>query len=104
MSTALDPNRLVIAVTGGTGLQASTHVLTTAARAGALALFDLAGGDTWALRAFAQAARRSPGLGVRVTAECAATPADLARLGGDSIGVVLLAAESRWTVAELAEK
>ncbi|MDT4990888.1 MAG: hypothetical protein QOH97_780 [Actinoplanes sp.] len=101
MSTALDLNRLVIAVTGGEGLEPSTQVLTAAARAGALAVYDLAGGDTWALRAFQQAARRSSGLGVRVSAECAATPADLDRLGGDAVRVVLLAAGSTWPVAEL---
>ncbi|MDT5042054.1 MAG: hypothetical protein QOE51_3039, partial [Actinoplanes sp.] len=101
MSTALDLNRLVIAITGGDGLEPSTQILTAAARAGALAVFDLAGGDTWALRAFQQAARRSSGLGVRVSAQCAATPADLDRLGGEAVRVVLLAAGSAWPVAEL---
>jgi len=104
MSAALNPNRLVLAVTGGVGLEPSPHVLTTAARAGALAVFDLAGGDAWTLRSFEQAARRAPGLGVRVTADCVATPADLARLGGDAVGVLLLAANSPWAVTELAER
>ncbi|HEV7965903.1 MAG TPA: beta-ketoacyl synthase N-terminal-like domain-containing protein, partial [Actinoplanes sp.] len=103
MSTALNPNRLVIAVTGGEGLEPSPHVLTTAARAGALAVFDLAGGDAWALRSLEQAARRGTGLGVRVSAECAATPADLARLGGDAVTFVVLTANSPWPVAETVE-
>ena len=104
MSTALNPNRLVLAVTGGEGLEASPHVLTTAARAGAFAVFDLAAGDAWALRTFEQAARRASDLGVRVTAECAATPADMARLGGAAVTLVVLAANSPWPIAELAER
>src|SRR5689334_2912589 len=104
MSTALMPNRLVLAVTGGVGLDASPHVLTTAARAGALPIFDLATGDAWTLRALAQTARQTSGLAVRVTAECAATPAELARNGGDAVAVVVLAANGPWPIAETAER
>ena len=104
MSAAHNPNRLVLAVTGGVGLEPSPHVLTTAARCGALAVFDLAGGDAWTLRSLAQAAGRAAGLGVRVTADCAATPADLARVGGEAVSVLVLAANSPWPVTELAER
>src|SRR4051812_34472446 len=104
MSPTLNPNRLVLAVTGGVGLEPSPHVLTTAARAGALALFDLAGGDAWTLGSIERAPRRTTGFGVRVTADCVATPDDLARVGGDAVRVLLLAANSPWPVAELAER
>jgi len=104
MSAALNPNRLILAATGGVGLEDSPHLLTAAARAGALAVFDLATGDAGALRALAQAVRRASGLGVRIVAHCAATPADLARYGGDAVTVVVLAANSSWPVAEMAER
>ncbi|GAA0569619.1 hypothetical protein GCM10010172_62480 [Paractinoplanes ferrugineus] len=104
MSAALDPNRLVLAVTGGVGLAPSQHVLAAAARAGALAVFDLAEGDAWTLRSLAQTARRVTGLGVRVTADCAATPADLTRLAGEAVRVLLLAANGPWAVADLVDR
>src|SRR5438045_3412779 len=100
MSTVLDKNRLVLAVSGGTGLDASPHVLTTAARAGALPVLDLATGDAWALRGLEETARHASGLAVRVTAECAVTPAELVRSGGDAVTVVVLAADGPWPIAE----
>ncbi|GAB1694539.1 SDR family NAD(P)-dependent oxidoreductase [Krasilnikovia sp. M28-CT-15] len=104
MSTALDPNRLVLAVTGGAGLDASPYTLTAAVRAGALGVLDLGTGDTWSLRALADAARRTTGFGVRVTAACAATPADLAETAGPAVNLIILAADSPWPVAELARR
>ncbi|BFU42253.1 SDR family NAD(P)-dependent oxidoreductase [Krasilnikovia sp. MM14-A1004] len=104
MSTALDPNRLVIAVTGGAGLDASPHALTAAVRAGALGVLDLGAGDSWSLRTLADAARRATGFGVRVTAACAATPAELAEVAGPAVNLIILAADSPWPVAELARR
>jgi acyl transferase domain-containing protein/NAD(P)H-dependent flavin oxidoreductase YrpB (nitropropane dioxygenase family)/acyl carrier protein len=104
MSTALHPSRLVLAVTGGDGLEVAPHVLSSAARAGGLAIFDLAGGDPWTLRAIERAARNGSGLGARVTAECRATPADLARIAGDAVSLLVLAADCYWPVAQLAAK
>jgi acyl transferase domain-containing protein/NAD(P)H-dependent flavin oxidoreductase YrpB (nitropropane dioxygenase family) len=105
MSSAHAPTRLVIAVTGGDGMDAGPHVLAAATRAGALGVLDLAAGDAWSLGTLEQAARRSTGgLGVRVPADCAATPGDLARYGGDAVAVVVLAADSPWPVARLAER
>ncbi|RZU50320.1 acyl transferase domain-containing protein [Krasilnikovia cinnamomea] len=104
MSTALDPNRLVIAVTGGAGLDASPYALTAAVRAGALGVLDLGDGDPWSLRTLADAARRTTGFGVRVTAACAATPAELAETAGPAVHVIILTADSPWPVAELARR
>src|SRR3954454_4764435 len=104
MSTTLMPNRLVLAVTGGLGLDSGPHVLTTAARSGALPIFDLASGDTWALRELAQTARLVSELAVRITADCAATPAELVRNGGEAVTVVVLAANAPWPTAETAER
>ena len=102
MSAALNPSRLILAATAGEGPRSSPHLLVAARRAGAFAVFDLATGDAWALRGLARAARRGTDLGVRITARCAATPADLARHGGDAVTVVVLAANSSWPIAETA--
>ncbi|GAB1643165.1 SDR family oxidoreductase [Krasilnikovia sp. MM14-A1259] len=105
MSTALDQHRLVIAVTGGAGLEASPHALAAALRAGALGVLDLGTGDPWSLRVLSQAARRATGsFGVRVTAACAATPADLAQHAGPAVDLIILAADSPWPVADLARR
>src|SRR6266498_4935897 len=102
MRSAQNPNRLIIAVTGGSGLEPSPHAATAAARAGAVPVVDLGAGDAWSLRVLAQvAARVTGGFGVRVGAGCAATPADLRPYAVD---LVVLTADAPWPAADLTEK
>jgi acyl transferase domain-containing protein/NAD(P)H-dependent flavin oxidoreductase YrpB (nitropropane dioxygenase family) len=102
MRSAQNPNRLIIAVTGGSGLEPSPHAATAAARAGAVPVVDLGAGDAWSLRVLAQAAARvTSGFGVRVGAGCAATPADLRPYGVD---LIVLTADAPWPAADLTEK
>ncbi|AGZ46207.1 type I polyketide synthase [Actinoplanes friuliensis] len=96
---------LVLAVSGGTGLEASPHQVTAAVQAGGTGVLDLGSGDAWSLRVLARTARRaSEGFGVRVTAACAATPSDLDRLGGSTVDLVVLTADAGWDVTALAER
>ncbi|MEV4636169.1 SDR family NAD(P)-dependent oxidoreductase [Actinoplanes sp. NPDC049548] len=105
MKTARPTSSLVLAVSGGAGLEPSPHQVAAAARAGGVGVLDLGSGDAWSLRVLAQAARRSgSGLGVRVTAACAATPADLERAAGTAVELVIVTADAGWDVAELAER
>ncbi|GGQ41565.1 polyketide synthase [Couchioplanes caeruleus subsp. azureus] len=94
---------LVLAVSGGIGLEPSPHQVAAAARAGGVGILDLGRGDAWSLRVLAQTARRvGEGLGVRVTAACAATAADLERVAGAAVELVVVAADAGWDVAALA--
>ena len=102
MSTASATSELVIAVSGGPGLEASPHAVVAAARAGGVGVLDLSVGDAWALRVLSQCARRSTApFGVRVTARCTASPADLQTAAPDSVDLIVLTADAAWPVAEL---
>ncbi|BCJ53952.1 hypothetical protein Asp14428_54270 [Actinoplanes sp. NBRC 14428] len=105
MKTVRQTTSLVLAVSGGAGLEASPHQVAAAARAGGVGVLDLGAGDAWSLRVLARAARRAgSGLGVRVTAACTATPADLERVAGTAVELVIVTADSGWDVAELAAR
>ncbi|GGK83885.1 type I polyketide synthase [Mangrovihabitans endophyticus] len=104
MSTARDPIPSILAVTGGEGLEPSTHTALAAARAGAHAVIDLGSGGDWPLRTLAGAAGRASRLGVRVPAGCAAQPADLKRIAADTVDLVVLGPGSSWPVAETARR
>ncbi|AGL21066.1 type I polyketide synthase [Actinoplanes sp. N902-109] len=103
MQTASPTRSLVLAVTGGTGGEPSPHQITAALRGGGTGVLDLGTGDSWSLRTLRQAARRTTeGLGVRITAACTATAADLERAGGDAVELVIVTADAGWDVAALA--
>ncbi|MEV6597417.1 SDR family NAD(P)-dependent oxidoreductase [Actinoplanes sp. NPDC051346] len=105
MKTVRQTRSLVLAVSGGAGLEASPHQVTAAMRAGGVGIVDLGHGDAWSLRVLAQTARRAgEGLGVRVTAACAATVADLERVAGAAVELVVVTADAGWDVAALADR
>ena len=94
---------LVLAVSGGTGLEPSPHQIAAAVRAGGTGVLDLGAGDPWRLRVLAQTARRvSEGFGVRIEAGCAATPAEIERAGGPAVALIVLTADAGHDVAALA--
>ncbi|WP_306204815.1 SDR family NAD(P)-dependent oxidoreductase [Actinoplanes sp. RD1] len=94
---------LVLGVSGGAGLEPSPHQVAAVARAGGVGVLDLGAGDAWSLRMVRQAARRmGTGLGVRVTAGCAATAADVDRAAGDALDLVILGSGAGWDVAATA--
>ena len=74
-------SELVIVISGGTGLEPSLYTIAASARVQCLGVIDISTGDSWALRVLGQCARRSVGkFGVRITAGCAASPADVEHL------------------------
>ncbi|OJF15718.1 type I polyketide synthase [Couchioplanes caeruleus] len=102
MKTVRQTSSLVLAVSGGVGMEPSPHQVAAAARAGGIGVLDLGRGDAWSLRVLAQTARRvGEGLGVRVTAACAATAGDLERVAGGAVELVVVAADAGWDVADL---
>ncbi|GAA2505448.1 type I polyketide synthase [Winogradskya humida] len=102
MKTAPPTRSLVLAVSGGTGWEPGPHQIAAAVRGGGTGVLDLGTGDSWSLRVLRQTARRVPaGLGVRISASCAATRADLDRAGGDAIELVIVTADAGWDVAAL---
>ncbi|WP_199510502.1 type I polyketide synthase [Nucisporomicrobium flavum] len=105
MKTERHTRSLVLAVSGGAALEPSPHQVTAAARAGGVGILDLGAGDPWTLRLLTRAARRArDGMGVRVTAACAATPSDVERAGGDAVDLMIVAADAGWDLTALAER
>ncbi|MFC5109241.1 hypothetical protein [Kibdelosporangium philippinense] len=56
-----EPDHLVVAITGGTGMEPSPHLLGEVVRGGGLGVVDLAAGDAWMSRALRQCGRRAGG-------------------------------------------
>jgi acyl transferase domain-containing protein/NAD(P)H-dependent flavin oxidoreductase YrpB (nitropropane dioxygenase family) len=103
MSFAVQPTHQVMAITGGTGLDLSPHLVGEAARGGGLGIADITAGDAWVLRALRQAGERARGeVGVRVGSGCGVSPAEVDRALGRRPAVVVLTADSAWSVTELA--
>ena len=75
-----------------------------AGQAGALGVLDLGSGDRRALDQLTQAAEAAPGrpLGVRITADCRATPTEVAERTTD-LEVVILGGDASWSIAAAAE-
>ncbi|MFE9610908.1 SDR family NAD(P)-dependent oxidoreductase [Streptomyces sp. NPDC006012] len=93
----------MIAISGGTGLEASPHLLGEVARGGGLGVIDLTTGDPHICRVLRQSSRRTRGrLGVRIAGGCALSPDDVERVLGRKPALVLLTADSPWSLAEAA--
>ncbi|MFI5493026.1 SDR family NAD(P)-dependent oxidoreductase [Actinoplanes sp. NPDC051859] len=105
MKTVRQSRSLVLAVSGGAGLEPSPHQVTAAARAGGIGIVDLGHGDAWNMRVLAQTVRRAgSGIGVRVGSSCAATADELHRIGGAAVELVIVAADAGWDIAALADR
>ncbi|MFE3175143.1 SDR family NAD(P)-dependent oxidoreductase [Amycolatopsis sp. NPDC059090] len=95
-STAVVPEDLVIAISGGAGLEVSPHLLHEVARGGGLGVVDLADDDS-AVRGLRHCRGRTRGrLGVRIGSGNALPLADVEDLLGAKPAVVVLAAGLTW--------
>ncbi|MEH1016966.1 SDR family NAD(P)-dependent oxidoreductase [Micromonospora sp. CPCC 206060] len=86
-------------------MEPSPQLVAAADAGGGLGVFDLARGDRPTLRALEQAAARSAGpIGVRVSAGCAATVADVERAAKDRVSLIVLPADGPWPLRTSAER
>ncbi|GGM09597.1 type I polyketide synthase [Micromonospora yangpuensis] len=102
MSTAPHTRDLIMVVNPAGALEPSPRVPAAACSAGALGVLDLADGQDWALRALSRAAAWSPEpFGVRVPADCRATPDEVDRVAGGRVDLVLVTPDGPWPLAEI---
>lgn len=102
MSTAFGSGDLVVAINPCGAVEPGPRIVAAARAGGGVGVLDLARGDRAALRALEQAASWSPApIGVRVPPGCAATPADVWRVAGDRVNLVILPAGAGWPLREI---
>ena len=103
MASELTLRDFVLAISPVGALEPSPRVAAAAWRGGGHGVLDLADGDWRPMRALAQAASWAAApVGVRVPAGCKASPDDVRRCAGGKPGLVVLAADGPWDVADTA--
>jgi acyl transferase domain-containing protein/NAD(P)H-dependent flavin oxidoreductase YrpB (nitropropane dioxygenase family) len=98
---------LVIAVSPGGGRWPSPAIATQARRGGGLGVLDvgvLEPGGVGGRLVTDSLSRGTGPIGVRVSAACALTHADLDRLAGDRVDLVVLTADAPWPLADTARR
>ncbi|WP_431936130.1 SDR family NAD(P)-dependent oxidoreductase [Micromonospora sp. RP3T] len=102
MSSAPYTRDLILVVSPVGSLEPGPRITAAATAGGGQGIIDLAAGDDWSLRALARAASWSATpIGVRVPADCRATPAQLARAANDRVDLVVVEPASPWPLAEI---
>ena len=95
-------SELVLAVSPCGELSPSPRLVAEACRGGGTAFLDLGNGEPSRLEALRQAASWSArGIGVRLPADCAATPAAIREASGGRVGLVMLTSDAGRDIVEL---
>ncbi|WP_433605575.1 SDR family NAD(P)-dependent oxidoreductase [Dactylosporangium sp. CA-139114] len=106
MKTAFGGNDLVVAINPCGAVEPGPRLVAAAVAGGGRGVFDLARGDSAALRALEQAVSWSAGpIGVRVPAGCRATLADVERVAGHRVNLLVMSADGAgWPLREAARR